>query len=284
VRAANATMGRLRSDSHPATIRMYAALVRAGFRRYATYRQAMVAAAITNSVFGFLRCSAILAAAAGAGGVAAGYTGQRLTTFVWVGQGLLGTVLLWNPLDLADRIRSGEVVSDLVRPINPVWGELAGELGRAGYGALTRFVLQVLVGALAFDMFAPTRLGTYPMFVVSVLLATLVSFGCRYLVAASAFWLLDSRGPQMFWSLLSLVLTGMVFPLWFLPHWAATALIFGTPLPSVIQLPLDILGERSGPSGQLAGLCLQAGWAVIMLAVCQLVRRRAERKMVIQGG
>jgi hypothetical protein len=36
--------------------RTYGALVRSGFRRYATYRQATVAGAVTNSVFGFLRC------------------------------------------------------------------------------------------------------------------------------------------------------------------------------------------------------------------------------------
>ena len=38
-----------------------AALARAGFRRYSTYRQATVAAAFTNTVFGFLRCYVLLA-------------------------------------------------------------------------------------------------------------------------------------------------------------------------------------------------------------------------------
>lgn len=33
--------------------RTYGALVRSGFRRYATYRQATVAGAVTNSVIGF---------------------------------------------------------------------------------------------------------------------------------------------------------------------------------------------------------------------------------------
>jgi len=34
------------------SLRVYAALASAGFRRYATYRQATVAAAFTNSIFG----------------------------------------------------------------------------------------------------------------------------------------------------------------------------------------------------------------------------------------
>ena len=72
----------------------YLALAAAGFRRYATYRQAMVAAIFTNSIFGFLRCSVLLALA-GAGTVA-GYDAPQLATFVWAGQGLIGVVLLWG--------------------------------------------------------------------------------------------------------------------------------------------------------------------------------------------
>jgi hypothetical protein len=51
---------------------MYAVLAAAEFRRYATYRQTMIAAMFTNSVFGFLRCFVLLAVSGGvAGGVAA---------------------------------------------------------------------------------------------------------------------------------------------------------------------------------------------------------------------
>jgi ABC-2 type transport system permease protein len=63
-------------------IRLFMALARAGFRRYATYRQAIVAGAFTNSVFGLLRCYVILAVATGGGGLAAGYISPQLATFV----------------------------------------------------------------------------------------------------------------------------------------------------------------------------------------------------------
>ena len=68
----------------------YVVYARAGFRRYATYRQAMVAAVFTNTVFGFLR-GAVMLAVVGAG-AAAGYDQPRLMTFVWAGQGLIGVV------------------------------------------------------------------------------------------------------------------------------------------------------------------------------------------------
>ena len=275
----------LADGSHDATAlarapyRAYLAFALAGFRRYATYRQAMVAALVTNCTFGFLRC-AVLFSVAGAAAVA-GYDRERLATFVWAGQGLIGVVLIWAPTELADRIRTGEVITDLLRPVDPVWRELAGDLGRAGFAVLTRFVGPVVVGALAFDLYAPARLATYALFACSMLCATVICFGCRYLVNVAAYWLLDARGPQVAWTLLSGVLGGLYFPLWFLPRAAALALVIGTPFPSVMQVPLDLLVERGPPAALLA---LQAGWVVVILAICRWVQRRAERRLVVQGG
>src|SRR5690242_4789859 len=67
VRADPATTPRAFVIVQRAGIATLAALAGAGFRRFATYRQATVAAAVTNSVFGFLRCSVLLATLAGSG-------------------------------------------------------------------------------------------------------------------------------------------------------------------------------------------------------------------------
>jgi ABC-2 type transport system permease protein len=245
----------------------------------------MIAAMFTNSVFGFLRCFVLLAVAGGAaGGVAAGYSRERLATYVWIGQGLLGTVNIWSGPELADRIRTGDVVADLLRPVDPVWQYLAADLGRGGFAALTRLAAPILVGALAFDLYAPARLVAYPLFVLSVLLAVVVCFACRYLVNATAYWLLDSRGPQIGWVAVSASLSGMAFPLAFLPAPVATALYFATPFPSLIQVPSDVLVERYPLSTTVTMVAGQAVWAAVMIGVTRLVQRRAERRLVIQGG
>lgn len=267
-----------------AHLRTYAALTGAGFRRYATYRQATVAGAFTNTVFGFLRCYVLLAVAAGAGGVAAGYSGVQLATYVWFGQGMLATVALWGWTDLADRIRTGEVATDLLRPVDPVALYLATDLGRAGHAVLGRFLPPVLVGALVFDLYLPSRPHTWPLFVLSCLLALVVCFGCRYLLNAVSYWLLDPRGVNTAWNIGAAVLCGLLFPLRFLPDWLAGSLYVATPFPSILQIPLDVLIERD-PSPLQAGLVgVQAVWAVLVLAACRAVQRRAARRMVIQGG
>src|SRR3989442_3172424 len=135
-----------------------------------------------------------------------------MATFVWAGQGLIGVVLLWALPEFAERIRTGDVIADLLRPIDPVWQLLAADLGRAGYAVLTRFVVPMVVGALAFDLYAPRRPVTYALFMCSMLLATIVCFSCRYLVNAAAYWLLDVRGPQTAWTLTSGIFGGLYFP------------------------------------------------------------------------
>mgnify|MGYP002623177157 CR=1 FL=1 len=261
------------------------ALARAGFRRYATYRQATVAAATTNSVFGFLRCFVLLAvAAADPTAPTAGYTAEQLALYTWASQGLIGVVALWGWTDLSDRIRTGDVVSDLLRPIHPVLSYLYVDFGRAAYAALTRFVVPIAVGALAFSLYVPRQPATYPLFVLSVLLAVVVTFAARYLVNAVGFWLLDTRGVLMAWTVGTTLLTGLAFPVQFIPGWLPTVIWVATPFPSMMQAPLDVIVERGSSLSLVAEVAGQTAWAAVLLGLCWLVQRRATAKLVVQGG
>lgn len=261
---------------------MYAAFVRAGFRRWSTYRQATFAGLFTNCVFGFLKCYLYLAAL-GAQDSTGGYGAAQLVTVVWLGQGLINVVSLWGWSELAERIRTGDVATDLLRPVNPLWSFMAADLGRAGYAATIRLMIPLAVGAVFFPMYIPMRPTTYPLLVISVVLAVLVCFAGRYLMNLSAFWLLDIRGVQAVWMTLSTVLGGLMVPIAFYPTWAQ-AVIWATPFPAMFQAPLDIAVERGPVSSQLVLIGVQLVWVVGLLALCSLVQRRAVLKLVVQGG
>jgi ABC-2 type transport system permease protein len=285
VDSVNATGARWVNQNVVVSFRTFTAITGSGYRRYATYRMATIAGAFTNTVFGFLRCYVLLAVAdASAQGLAGGYDRAQLATFVWAGQGLLAVVLLWGWTDLSDRIRTGDVAGDLLRPVNPVLSYLAVDLGRAGHAVLTRLIPPVVTGLIFFDLYLPGRWATWPLFAISTFLAVVACFGCRYLVNASAYWLHDARGPMIAWTLGSGVLAGLYFPLRFLPDWLTVALWVATPFPSLLQTPLDVLVERDPPATQAGLVAIQAVWVLVLLAACDRVQRRAERKLVIQGG
>ncbi|MGH3757976.1 hypothetical protein [Actinophytocola sp.] len=75
--------------------------------------------------------------------------------------------------------------------------------------------------------------------------------------------------------------SGLSFPL---PDWLVAALWLCTPMPSLMQAPLDVLVERGG-SGQ-AGLLIagQLARLAATVALGRVVQRRALRRLVIQGG
>jgi viologen exporter family transport system permease protein len=266
-----------------ASARTVTVLARAGFRRFATYRQATVAGAFTNTVFGFVRCYVLLSLA-DAGGQVAGYDRAQLATFVFAGQGMIAVVNYWGPSEIADRVRTGDVVADLLRPLDLMVNHLATDLGRAGFAMLTRFVVPIVAGALAFDLYAPAHLVTYVLFAVSLLLAVLVCSVCRYVVNLSAFWLLDIRGVRQLWVVASGAGSGLSFPLPLLPGWLVTGLWVCTPFPALMQAPLDVLVERGGTGHAGVLVAGQVAWLAIVVALARLVQRRALRRLVIQGG
>jgi viologen exporter family transport system permease protein len=80
------------------------------------------------------------------------------------------------------------------------------------------------------------------------------------------------------------VLSGLYFPLRLLPEWATITLWVATPLPGLLQTPIDVLIERDPPGRQVGLVALPALWATGLLVACKYVQRRAERKLVVQGG
>ena len=264
---------------------LHVAVATRAFRRYSTYRAATLAGIFTNSVFGVIYSFAYLALWR-ANPTAGGYDAQDAVTYVWLGQALLMTIALWGggaTDDLAERIRTGDIAIDLYRPVGILGWYLAADLGRAAYQLLTRGVGPVLVGVLAFDIALPGSAPDAAAFAVSLVLAVVVSFGIRFLVASTAFWLLDQSGVKVMTGAFAIFFSGLLLPLVLFPGWLGT-LARALPWASYVQVPADIwLGKHAGTDLALA-LGFQVLWAAVLLAACQGVLRLATRKVVVQGG
>ncbi len=240
----------------------------------------MLAGMTANVVFGLLRAAVLVAALKAANGEIAEYDIAATNTYVWIGQGLLGFVLLWGPNELAERVRSGDVVVDLYRPWHLLTALLAQDIGRGGYAFLVRLLPPALFGMLVFPFRFPENLVQWPLFLLSALIALVCSFGVRFLVEVSAFWLIDNRGLYGFWNVTSGLLCGLTVPIAFFPQWARD-LLWMSPFPALLQAPVDVfLGH-----GSVAKLLLyQLFWAAVILALGHLALQRAVRRVVVQGG
>lgn len=263
-------------------MRTYVEVARRAFRRFATYRGATGAALFTNLVFGFLLTAVVSAVVRDRGASVDGLGQADLVAQVWVGQGLIGVIDLFNRTpDLSERIRSGDVVVDLYRPVDQQawWG--AVDAGRAAYEVLVRFLPPVLVGVLVAGARAP-RLVDVPAVAAALVLAVAVSFALRFLAAASGFWVLDARGVERALMTLWIVGAGMTVPLPLLPEVLEAPLRL-LPFASTVQLVSDVWTGTASPSIG-ASLGLQAAWAVVLLGAGRVVLARATRRVVVQGG
>lgn len=257
-------------------------VARRSFRRWSTYRLATVAGVITNTVFGYLRADILVAVFAASGGDPGGWSADELVTFAFVTQALLAGTGAFGEPELAERVRSGDVVVDLYRPIDvQVWW-LASWCGRSAYTLLARGIPPVVLGAVAFDLVLPTTVGHWLVVLVSVLLASIVGFGLRFCTNLTAFWLVDNRGLDQ---LVTLVLTffgGLLVPLVLFPPWLE-AIARALPFAAMVQVPAElIMGVYDGPAWR--ALATQAAWAVTLLVLGRVMLASATRKVVIQGG
>jgi ABC-2 type transport system permease protein len=255
----------------------------AGFRRYSGYRLSVAAGAFTNTVFGLLRASILVATIAAAGGSLGGYDEGSAVAYAWVTQALIAPVAVFSWNDLALRVRTGDIAVDLARPVDLHVQFLAADLGRAAYVFLPRAIPPLAVGAVTFGLTMPTTALPYLLGAVSVVLAVTISFNCRFLMNLSAFWLLDHRGVAQVYIATSNILSGMYAPVAWFPGWMASIARL-TPFPSMIQTPADVLTGRLDATASLRAVGVQLVWVAVTLGVVRLALARATRKLVVQGG
>ncbi|WP_326701624.1 ABC-2 family transporter protein [Streptomyces sp. NBC_01754] len=266
-------------------MRLYAVVAAGGFRRYATYRAATAAGVFTNTVFGFI-LAYTYRALWDVRPQLGGYDMSEAVTYVWLGQALLMTCAMMGggfEDELSERIRTGDIAVDLYRPADLQLWWLAGDVGRAAFHLLGRGIVPMVLGALAFELALPSSPWTWVAFLLSVALGVVVSFGLRFLVALSAFWLMDGAGATQMAMLAGLFFSGMLLPLTLFPGLlgeVARAL----PWSSLLQVPADVfLGKRTG-WGLVQAYAFQAGWAVALLLAGRLLQSAATRRVVVQGG
>jgi viologen exporter family transport system permease protein len=263
-------------------MRLYWELARRGYQRYAAYPAATWAGVLANTAFGFMHAYILLAVYRHRD-VVGGYDATDTVTYVWLVQAMLATIaaLGWN--DLAVRIRSGDVATDLSRPVHPFAAGLAFDLGRAVYHLLYRGITPFIAGALVFHLSVPSSALVWLAFFVSAALAVCISFAFRYLYNCSAFWLLDYRGVQRIAVAVCAFLSGLIIPVAFFPS-ALKAFANATPFPAMLQRTVDIFVGKSQGTHILVALAVQVGWAVALILAAYATFAAGTRRLVVQGG
>ncbi|GEM33568.1 ABC transporter permease [Nocardia neocaledoniensis NBRC 108232] len=267
----------------PSTVGVYWTFARAGFKRQAQYKLAMFAGLFTNCVFGFVR-AAVLVAAVRAAGDFGGYTEGTIGAYVWLSQALLGaTQFMGPPLDLVDRIKSGDVAIDFLRPVDIQLSYLATDMGRAACTFLPRGVPSIIIGAATFGLSMPATPVAYLLGLASVLLAVALSFLCLFAVALIGFWVVEIRGIRVLYQIVGTFLAGLFVPVHMFPDWLRVVAMT-TPFPSILQAPIDTLSGRAAGTQALTTVAVQCFWVLVIGLLGRVLLRAGQRRLEVQGG
>ncbi|MGD9703788.1 MAG: ABC-2 family transporter protein [Acidimicrobiia bacterium] len=111
---------------------VYVAVARQSFRRQSTYRAAMVAGIFTNAVFGVILASVLLAAFEGRREIN-GLDAVAAVMITFITQGLLLVTASFGWTELSDRVRTGDIATDLQRPVDVSLYWMAMFLGASAF-------------------------------------------------------------------------------------------------------------------------------------------------------
>ena len=264
-------------------MRLYAEVAKRSFRRWSTYRAATIAGIFTNSIFGFIRASVLVAIVHAKPGIG-GLDARGYVTFSVMSQALMSYVgFFGDGEEIGERIKTGDIVSDLYRPADFQLWWLAADVGRGVFQLIGRGVPIVAVGALVYGLQGPASLGAVLLFALSLVGALWIGFGLRFLVQLSGFWLLDTRGTKQLVDTLTMFASGVMVPLMLFPDWLEP-LARATPFSGLIQTPVEVfLGTVTGRDA-LGAVAFQLGWAFALFVAGRAVMLSATRRVVIQGG
>ncbi|CAO5166231.1 viologen exporter family transport system permease protein [Frankia sp. AiPs1] len=265
-----------------AVARVYWRLLWAGFRRQSAYRAAMLGGLAANTAFGLLKVGMLFATVRAAGGELAGYDVGKMNAYIWISQGLLGSLNLSGRSEMATRVKDGSVVVDFLRPLDVQAAEITTEVGRALFALIPRGIPMLALGA-AIGMALPESAAALPLGVLSVVLGIVISAASAYLVGVAGFWLVETRGIQIFYMVVSGFLAGLFMPVALFPPLLRT-LAQATPFPAMMMYPVDVLSGRVDVAGACGLLAAQVAWLVGVAVLGQILTRAGRRHLEIQGG
>ena len=214
-----------------------------------------------------------------------GYDLNKILTYIVVSQTLLTfTFTLRVARIIEEKVRTGEVVTDLMKPVDFQLMILTTAAGTSSHTVLFNMLPKFLLFYSAFGLSLPSSLLTLSLFIVSVVLGYIILFSIEFIIGIFAFWLVEIRGIYflVIWGL-SMLFSGYFLPLEFYPAFLAKVAAV-LPFRAIIYFPTAIYTGQLMGEGLVTALLIQLAWVAALAGIGRLGYRAAFRKLVIQGG
>ena len=256
-------------------LRVYRALLLAGFQQAAAYRIQSLLWMLFSIIRPVIFLSAWVAVAATQGGAIGGYTVGDFAAYYVCLTLVNQLTMAWNSHEFEYEVNQGKLSAKLLRPLHPLHYSVVDNLV---FKLTTLPVLGVILVAVSVSFGATYQTEPWHLvvFIPSVLLAAALLFVFNWIIAALTFWATRMHTANTLFQRASFVFAGQIAPIGLVPGWLQ-ALSYGLPFWYMQGGPTEIL--RGGVTPARAGFILagQAAWLVATYVVFRLVWARGVR-------
>ena len=175
----------------------------------------------------------------------------------------------WDAFEFAWRVRTGELSPRLLRPIHPIHGDIAVNIG---FKLITSAMLLPFWVAL-FILLKPSlphpdwRMLGLPL---AVILAGLLRYVWQYALAVIAFWTTRVDAINQLFFTLDSFLSGRIAPLALLPGWMGAAAAW-SPFSAMGSFPVMLALGRVPGDQVLVGFVVQLAWIAVGILVLRVL-------------
>lgn len=252
------------------------------FRRQATYRIEWLFGIFHGLLFLWVQV-AIWRALLGPGETGSPVSAADMVTYLVVAQVLSTLVGAGVARDMEGRLRSGDIVHDLLRPTGFPVMVLGRSIGSKSATLLSNTLPIVLLSHLIWGLRPPASFAALLAALGAVIVGAVISYAIDYLLGILGFWVWTTEHFEWLVGAAIQVLSGAAVPFWFLPQGLRA---FGAALPFHMMgyTPVALYLGKTDPGEAPALVATGCVWAAALWLAAWLSWRRAITRLVVQGG
>lgn len=255
-------------------------LIRATARQFLAFRMNLIFFPLIFMIQLYVTRSVWEAVYAGRGEVD-GVSAHTLLVYLTIsslGGWFLPQATAWT---IQERVLSGDIALDLVRPFHFLKQVLAQDIGRSA--SYVPVLLLYVPAALLVGSLDPPSAANGALYGLSFGLGYLVSALIGMHIGLLAFWMQHVNGIRAMVNVATGFLSGALVPLWLMP--SGVRFVFQIlPFQALAFLPASIYSGQVTGRATLAPLAIQLFWVGVLSVTVRWMWRRAQDKIVIHGG
>lgn len=184
--------------------------------------------------------------------------------------------------NLSDRVRSGMIAIDLIRPVSLKWYCFFQQIGENLFHFLFEGIFIAVLSWLIWKLPLPEVKTAVP-FLLCLVLGVVIMFYIQYTIGLLVFWMKDGTYTRMITDALFVLFSGIEIPLWFYPEWLKKVSQF-LPFRFVVFEPVTVWLGQAKDKEIVWILCMQILWLLILSRLERRLWKYIKSTIEIQGG